>query len=284
VDVEFTITSKDLGRAGRMATSTWRIFRWHLLVGGVYGVVLGVTRGREGIDDAIVYGLGAAVVLWVLGLLLVTPLMAWQIRAEPGVVGSMRVRAREGRLEWILPTGHRVFGPGDIGAVLEDRRLLCVYDKRWFGLPIPKSEIADAEVMTIRVVARALAAAERGSGPTTDPEQWVDRYVAAWESNHAGDIGALFTPDARYYPAPFREPWMGHDEIVAQWMAVGDRPGTWNFEYSLDGESGSVAYVRGRTVYADPPVAYSNLWRITLEPDGRCSEFVEWWMDEGGAP
>jgi hypothetical protein len=113
---------------------------------------------------------------------------------------------------------------------------------------------------------------------------WLDRYLGAWESSDPAAISALFTPDARYHTAPFREPWVGHEEIVAGWLAVGDRPGTWRFEHSLDGQVGAVAYVRGRTTYTDAPAAYSNLWRITLEPDGRCSQFVEWWMDEDAGP
>ena len=113
---------------------------------------------------------------------------------------------------------------------------------------------------------------------------WVERYVAAWESSEPGDIGALFTDDARYFTAPYREPWVGREEIAERWIAVGDEPDGWTFEFEVESHTGATAYVRGRTVYADPPVAYSNLWRITLEPDGRCSEFVEWWMDEGGAP
>jgi hypothetical protein len=40
-----------------------------------------------------------------------------------------------------------------------------------------------------------------------------------------------------------------------------------------------LAFVRGWTDYPkDEPSAYSNLWVIRLDPDGRCSEFTEWWM------
>lgn len=109
---------------------------------------------------------------------------------------------------------------------------------------------------------------------------WIDRYVAAWESNAPTAIAGLFTEGARYYTAPYREPWVGREAIVAGWVAIDDRPGTWTFESEVEAVVDATAYVRGRTVYTHPPTAYSNLWRITLAPDGRCSEFVEWWMDE----
>jgi hypothetical protein len=33
----------------------------------------------------------------------------------------------------------------------------------------------------------------------SDVDRWMERYVRAWETNDPGDIGALFTDDARYY-------------------------------------------------------------------------------------
>lgn len=110
---------------------------------------------------------------------------------------------------------------------------------------------------------------------------WIDRYVAAWESNDPDDITALFTADARYFTAPFREPWVGHTQIVAGWLERDDRPGTWAFTYEVENVVGDTGYVRGRTIYTTDPVEpYSNLWKVTLDGGSRCTEFVEWWMDE----
>lgn len=38
---------------------------------------------------------------------------------------------------------------------------------------------------------------------------WIAAYERAWGSNEPDEIGALFTEDALYYPAPFVEPWRG---------------------------------------------------------------------------
>jgi hypothetical protein len=110
-------------------------------------------------------------------------------------------------------------------------------------------------------------------------EGWVERYVRAWGSNDPGEIGDLFTEDSRYYTAPYREPWSGREAIVEGWLDRKDEPGQWDFRYEVLGVSGDLAFVRGWTTYpTDDPPGYSNLWVIRLEPDGRCSEFIEWWM------
>ena len=108
---------------------------------------------------------------------------------------------------------------------------------------------------------------------------WMDGYVAAWKTNDATRIGELFTDDARYFTAPFREPWAGRDRIVASWLDRKDDPGTWTFEWHALAVAGDLGFVQGRTAYATGS-SYRNLWVIRLEADGRASEFTEWWMEE----
>jgi ketosteroid isomerase-like protein len=102
-------------------------------------------------------------------------------------------------------------------------------------------------------------------------ERWVDGYVRAWSSNDPADIGALFTEEAEYRTAPWREPWSGREAIVAGWLARKDEPGGWSFEREVLAVAGDLAFVRGRTGYPDEGEAYSNLW---------AAEFTEWWMPE----
>jgi ketosteroid isomerase-like protein len=106
---------------------------------------------------------------------------------------------------------------------------------------------------------------------------WLQGYRRAWETNDPEDIGKLFTDEARYFTAPFREPWTGRETIVREWIERKDDPGTWAFTNDEPVMAGDLAFVRGETRYED--TAYSNLWEIHLEEDGRCSEFTEWWME-----
>ncbi|HJV03969.1 MAG TPA: nuclear transport factor 2 family protein [Actinomycetota bacterium] len=113
----------------------------------------------------------------------------------------------------------------------------------------------------------------------SDVERWVEGYVKAWSSNDPDDIGALFTEDATYYTAPHRESWRGRQAIVEGWLDRKDQPGSWGFEYRVQDVVGDKAYVRGTTTYHDQDESdYSNLWEVTLDREGRCSEFIEWWM------
>jgi ketosteroid isomerase-like protein len=113
----------------------------------------------------------------------------------------------------------------------------------------------------------------------SDVESWVERYVWAWGTNDPKDVGDLFTEDAKYYTAPYREPWTGRDPIVQGWIDRKDETGTWKFRFEVVGVDGDTGFVRGWTTYTDGD-DYSNLWMIRLTPDGRATEFTEWWMEK----
>ena len=112
-----------------------------------------------------------------------------------------------------------------------------------------------------------------------DVERWVDGYVKAWNSNEPDDIKVLFTEDARYFTKPHNEPWVGHDGIVNGWIDAKDEPGETTFTYDVIAIDADLGIVKGVTTYKTPPRAYSNLWEVRLT-EGRCSEFVEWWMEQ----
>ena len=65
--------------------------------------------------------------------------------------------------------------------------------------------------------------AQNRSMPITQQQlgEWLDAYFAAWRSNEAADVGALFAEDAVYSYGPFREPARGRPQIVANWVSGG---------------------------------------------------------------
>lgn len=108
---------------------------------------------------------------------------------------------------------------------------------------------------------------------------WMEKYQAAWTSNAADDIGALFTPDAVYETGPNDpEPWRGRDGIVDGWLAARDEPGGWTFSWELLGCDGTTAFVQGITVYSGGRPTYDNLWVIRFDEAGRAAFFTEWFM------
>jgi hypothetical protein len=70
----------------------------------------------------------------------------------------------------------------------------------------------------------------------------------------------------------------GRAEGVRRWLDRKDEPGDTEFRWHPLAVVPWGAIVQGVTVYRDPPYAFSNLWVIHLDGDGRCTGFTEWWM------
>lgn len=119
------------------------------------------------------------------------------------------------------------------------------------------------------------------NGQMTDAiRQWMEKYIAAWETNEPEDIRALFTEDAVYATRPYDpDAWRGREQIVERWIASADEPEDWRFEWSVLGSDGDLTFVQGRTTYLDDRPSYENLWVIRLAPDARASAFTEWFME-----
>ena len=113
-------------------------------------------------------------------------------------------------------------------------------------------------------------------------QAWLDRYVAAWKSYDAQEIGDLFSEDAEYRYHPQDQPVRGRDEIVKSWLDNKDEPGTFDAAYeplAIDGENhvarGWSRYFDGQGKLADE---YINIYLCTFDDEGRCREFTEWWI------
>jgi hypothetical protein len=116
-----------------------------------------------------------------------------------------------------------------------------------------------------------------------DVQRWLDRYVAAWHSYDAAEIADLFATDATYRYHPWDEGTLvGRDAIVASWRDDQDDPGTWDAWYKPFAVDGDRAAVIGESRYTKPDGSlrdlYFNNWTLRFDPDGRCLEFVEYFM------
>ena len=108
---------------------------------------------------------------------------------------------------------------------------------------------------------------------------WVEAYVRAWNSNAPAEIGALFTDEVVYYTGPFDAPWQGREDIVRQWRAIQDAPGSASFRFEVLASMPDGGIVRGWAHDHHPPREFSNIWLVRLDEHGRCREFTEWWME-----
>jgi ketosteroid isomerase-like protein len=112
---------------------------------------------------------------------------------------------------------------------------------------------------------------------------WLDAYVAAWRSNDAATIGELFAEDATYRYQPYRDPVVGREAIVADWLEEPDEAGSWEAHYepyAVDGDR-AVAVGESRYLKADGSLEtlFYNVWLLRFDGDGRCTEFVEYWRE-----
>lgn len=110
-----------------------------------------------------------------------------------------------------------------------------------------------------------------------DVQRWLDAYVEAWRSYDSIAIGNLFTEDAVYSYHPYDEPLRGRQAIIESWLGERDEPGSWEASYTPLMLEEDRAIATGETRYADG-TDYSNLWVLCFAADGRCAEYVEWFM------
>jgi nuclear transport factor 2 (NTF2) superfamily protein len=117
--------------------------------------------------------------------------------------------------------------------------------------------------------------------------QWLAAYSKAWESYDPQAIGDLFSADAAYYYHPYDEPTRGREAIVASWLENRDPEGRYKGEYRPFAVEGNRAAAQGESRYfaEDGKTLereYHNLFLLTFDDKGRCSEFREWYAKSQG--
>ena len=122
----------------------------------------------------------------------------------------------------------------------------------------------------------------------TDVQTWLDRYVEAWRANDAELIKPLFTDDAVYSYRPYDDPERtirGNAAIVASWLEEPDPAGSWEAKYEPYAVEGDRAVAVGFSRYlatdSAPEKTYHNAYLLRFDPDGRCAEFHEFYMEDG---
>ena len=116
-----------------------------------------------------------------------------------------------------------------------------------------------------------------------DVQRWLDAYVDAWRTYDPEAIGALFSADATYAYQPYREPVVGRAAIVADWLEEPDAAGSWEAHYEPYAVDGDRAVAVGTSRYLNDDgsqrTLFYNVWLLRFDPDGRCSEFIEYWRE-----
>ncbi|MDF1605287.1 nuclear transport factor 2 family protein [Nocardioides sp. YIM 152315] len=122
-------------------------------------------------------------------------------------------------------------------------------------------------------------------------QEWLDRYVAAWETYDAESIGALFSDDVAYRYHPYDDPIVGRAAVVASWRGEGpgegastrDEPGTFEATYAPIAVDGDLVVAQGVTRYRKAPgdpvhQVYDNCFVMRFDDADRCREFTEFYV------
>jgi hypothetical protein len=115
---------------------------------------------------------------------------------------------------------------------------------------------------------------------------WLERYEAAWRSNDPGEIGGLFAAEAVYRWHPWdkdADAAIGRQSIVEAWLDKQDPPDGWQIRAEAVATHDDLGVARCITTYLRedrwPRAVYHNVFFVRLNDDGRCYDFVEYYME-----
>ena len=121
--------------------------------------------------------------------------------------------------------------------------------------------------------------------------RWLGRYIEAWKSYDRDQVEALFAEDISYRYHPYDDPIEGREAVVASWMGEDDEedssrdePGTYEAFYRVVAADDDMAVAIGSSSYKESPDGpvvrvYDNCFVMRFDPEGRCREFTEWFME-----
>jgi hypothetical protein len=121
-------------------------------------------------------------------------------------------------------------------------------------------------------------------------DRWLDVYGRAWERKDVDAFVDCFTPDADYYWGPsWDEPLRGHDAIrrrTEEAIAGQDEVGFGHEPLAITPDGRGVA--RWWVAIGLPgdagTVDLEGIFLVTLDADGRCTDFREWWNNRVRPP
>jgi hypothetical protein len=111
----------------------------------------------------------------------------------------------------------------------------------------------------------------------------MDAYGHAWIENGEEPVRALFAEEAVYYVSPFKPPWVGRDEIVANWVADPEAQEDVVFEHSPLAATADTGIARWNVTYtrtagAPVRVEMDGILVLKFDGEGKCVEHQEWFF------
>jgi len=113
-------------------------------------------------------------------------------------------------------------------------------------------------------------------------DDWLDTYGRAWEGKDSDAFIGCFAPDALYAWGPWDEPLRGRGAIRERFERATARQEAVRFGHEplaiTPNERGIARWWVSMTIPADGTVEEDEgIFLVSLDADGRCTEFREWW-------
>ena len=114
-----------------------------------------------------------------------------------------------------------------------------------------------------------------------DFASWLDRYIAAWRSGDAEEVGDLFSEDVTYSQTGGQSVIEGREAVVKDWLAASYEPELeWEAAYEPLAIEDHIYVGVGSTRYfrVEGREDYSIVFVCRFDDEGRCCELRVWWM------
>ena len=112
-------------------------------------------------------------------------------------------------------------------------------------------------------------------------ERWMADYGRAWETRDVPAFVALFVDDAPYHWSPLEDPLLGRDEIAGIFRSAVSAQSNIRFTSEVLAADASAGLAHWRCTFTKlttgQHVILDGIMQVTLDGQGLCSEFREWW-------
>ena len=113
---------------------------------------------------------------------------------------------------------------------------------------------------------------------------WLAAYHHAWTTDDPAEVARAVHRRRPLLHGAVPSTPRGVPAVQEYWLGEAECEIPWSIEYQVLAQEGDLFVVRAVTTYpegtseAEGPEIFHNLWLVTLDEDGRASEFVEYFM------
>lgn len=110
---------------------------------------------------------------------------------------------------------------------------------------------------------------------------WLDKLKTAWETKNPQMAADFCAENVLYYETPFGKPLTTRQEVLNEWKSVpnGQKDITFDYEILIVNENFGIAHWTAKftRIPSGEKANLDGIFKVTLNGDGLCTEFRQWW-------